>query len=163
MEMKFRVLRMMNIRVVWQGPELQVRSGNGIIVAGRNRTTEDSRHMALEIVVGKKKDMLRVSLIGRLVDIDVKKFSKKMENVYKEKVGRIVLDVSRLNFINSHGLGVIVYYHTAMQREGRELIVLNGNPNPQAYINRLMELTNLNAVMNVIRSPRELKTMAGKT
>ncbi len=116
--------------------------------------------MALEISVGKKKDLLRVNLVGRLVDIDVKKFSRKMETVYKEKVGRIMLDVSRLNFINSHGLGVIVYYHTAMQREGRELIVLNANPNPQAYINRLMDLTNLNAVMKVVRSPGELKATA---
>jgi anti-anti-sigma factor len=102
-----------------------------------------------------------VSLIGRLVDVDVKKFSRKLSTVVNERTPRVILDVSRLNFINSTALGVIVVTHTQLRKENRELIVLNGNPNPQSYVNRLVEVTNLHTVIRFIRSMKELGAGAG--
>jgi len=58
--------------------------------------------------------------------------------------------VTRADFIDSHGLGVIVYFHTLMQKEKRSFVIVNGNPDKGAYLNRLFELTNLDKVLNIV-------------
>ncbi|MBD3343869.1 MAG: STAS domain-containing protein [Chitinivibrionales bacterium] len=108
--------------------------------------------MALELHERKYKDIPLLELVGRVVDIDVKKFSRKLESIYKKDPKAIIIDVTRTNFMDSHGLGIIVYYHTRMQSENKKVIVLNANTNPRSYINRLFELTNLNQVLNVVRN-----------
>jgi anti-sigma B factor antagonist len=105
---------------------------------------------SLEVTV-KKDDVLPVvELRGRIADLDVKRVQNKIEQLYKKKVGKIVIDVSSASFLDSHGLGTIVYYHTLMQKEGRQLLILNTNTDRSAYINRLFELTNLDKVLNII-------------
>ena len=37
-----------------------------------------------------------------------------------------------------------------MQKEKRELIILNANPDANSYLNRLFELTNLDKVLNIV-------------
>lgn len=91
-----------------------------------------------------------MELTGRIIDADVKKFQKKIDQLYKKKYGRIYIDVSSANYIDSHGLGTIVYYHTLMQKENRELIICNTNPDRNSYLNRLFELTNLDKVLNMV-------------
>ena len=91
-----------------------------------------------------------LKLTGRIIDVESKKLKKKFESIYKKKYSRIVIDISFTEFIDSHGLGVIVYYHTLLQKAGRELILLNRNTNPQAYMPRLLELTRLNMVFRIV-------------
>lgn len=64
---------------------------------------------------------------------------------------KFVIDVSKADFLDSHGLGTLVYYHTLMQKENRQLLILNTNSDRSAYINRLFELTGLDNVFNMIR------------
>jgi anti-anti-sigma factor len=80
-----------------------------------------------------------------------------MEGLYKKNPSKLIVDVSEADFIDSHGIGIIVYYHTLMQKSNATLIILNGNPNPVAYMTRLFEMTNLNKVLNVIGSVDEVK------
>jgi anti-anti-sigma factor len=105
----------------------------------------------LDIVVKKEDDVPVVELKGRVADLDVKKVQHKIDQLYKKKVPRIVIDVSRANFLDSHGLGTIVYFHTLMQKEGRQLLILNTNVDRSSYINRLFELTNLDKVLNIVQ------------
>jgi len=108
--------------------------------------------MALEVVVKSEEthDPV-VELSGKIVDVDVKKLQHKLDALYKKKESqRIVLDVSKADFIDSHGLGVIVYFHTLMQKEKRSFVILNSNPDQNSYLNRLFELTNLDKVLNIV-------------
>lgn len=91
-----------------------------------------------------------IELTGRIIDEDVKIFQKKLDHFYTEKYPRIILEVTHATFLDSHGLGTIIYYYTLMQKEQRELILLNENKNAEAYINRLFELTNLNKVLKIV-------------
>ncbi len=92
-----------------------------------------------------------IELTGRIIDADVIKiFQKKLDHFYNEMYPRIILEVTHATFIDSHGLGVIIYYHTLMHNEQRELIILNENKNSEAYLNQLFELTNLNKVLNIV-------------
>lgn len=104
--------------------------------------------MALEIMLKTETDEPVLELTGRIIDVDVKKFQRRIDQLYKKKeCKRIILDVTRANFIDSHGLGTIVYYHTLMQKEKRQLIILNANTDGSSYLNRLFELTNLDKVL----------------
>jgi len=106
--------------------------------------------MALEMVVRSEDESPILELTGKIVDVDVKKFQHKMDQLYKNKdVERVVLDVTRADFIDSHGLGVIVYFHTLLQKEKRSLLILNANPDRDSYLNRLFEVTNLDKVLNI--------------
>ena len=110
----------------------------------------NTEHEELEISVKKSDDTPLLELTGRIVDADVKKFQRRIDQFYKKKHLRIIIDVSRANFIDSHGLGTIVYYHTLMQKERRELVICNSNPDRNSYLNRLFELTNLDKVLNIV-------------
>lgn len=105
----------------------------------------------LELNVKREETLPIIELKGRIADMDVKRVQHKVEQLYKKKTAKIVLDVSNASFLDSHGLGTIVYYHTLMQKEGRQLLILNTNPDRSAYINRLFELTNLDKVLNIVQ------------
>lgn len=103
----------------------------------------------LEVSVSTVDDNPYIELTGRVADVDVKKFQQKVDQLYKKKYARIFVDVSKANFMDSHGLGTIVYYHTLMQKEKRQLIIVNKNKDKESYLNRLFELTNLDKVLNM--------------
>jgi anti-anti-sigma factor len=105
--------------------------------------------MGLKITTTKHENTPVVKLVGRMIGVDDRKFQKKMESLHK-KNDRIVVDISDTDFIDSHGVGIIVYYHTLMQKANKQLVLLNQNPNPVAYMTRLLEMTNLNKVLNVV-------------
>jgi anti-anti-sigma factor len=86
----------------------------------------------------------------------VEKCSKKLQSLYKKGVPKLVVDLSRTNFVDSHGLGIIVYYNTLMQKENRELVILNANPDKSGYVHRLFELTNLDKVLRIVQSENEI-------
>jgi len=107
--------------------------------------------MALEVVIKSEGADPIVELSGKIVDVDVKKIQHQLDILYKNKAySRIALDVTHADFIDSHGLGVIVYFHTLMQKEKRAFVIVNGNPDKSAYLNRLFELTNLDKVLNIV-------------
>jgi len=112
--------------------------------------------MALEIVVKTDGATPVVDLAGKIVDVDVKKIQHQLDALYKDKAhSRIALDLTRADFIDSHGLGVIVYFHTLMQKDKRTFVIVNGNPDKNSYINRLFELTNLDKVLNIVHELKD--------
>jgi len=113
--------------------------------------------MALELEMKKLNDAPVLAVAGRIVDIDVKKFAAKLQSVCKGKTQRVIVDMSQVNFIDSHGLGNLVYFHTLLKKENRELIVLNTNQDPNSYVRRLFEMTNLNKVITIVGSAEELQ------
>lgn len=117
--------------------------------------------MALDVVMKKIGKLPVIAMSGRAVDIDVKKMVKRIDALYRKNFPTIVLDVTNTDFIDSHGLGTVVYYHTLMQKEKRELIILNTNPNPNAYLNRLFELTHLDRVLKIVNNiPQMMNSVA---
>ena len=87
---------------------------------------------------------------GRIIGIDDDRFARRLEKVYKKNYKEFVIDLTNVDFIDSHGIGIIVYYHTLMEKDGNRLIILNRDRNPLKYITRLFELTNLDKVLNVL-------------
>jgi anti-anti-sigma factor len=107
--------------------------------------------MALDIRVRLKKDSIVIKVVGRVIGMDDEKFAKKLESACA-KTDKVILDLSGTDFLDSHGLGTIVYYFHNMQKQRREFIILNANPNPNGYVRRLFELTNLDKILRVVDS-----------
>ena len=107
--------------------------------------------MALEIKVRRKNKMTVIKVMGRVIGVDAERFAKKLAMVY-EKGEDIVLDLSETDFLDSHGLGTLVYYFHSMHKEKRDFVILDSNPNPNAYVKRLFELTNLDKILKIVDS-----------
>jgi anti-anti-sigma factor len=106
--------------------------------------------MAVEVKLRQYDNMPTLQISGRIIDADAKKVMDKLKDLCgKKNHPRIVVDISNVTFIDSHGLGTILFYHTALKKENRELVVLNTNTNPHTYVNRLFDVTNLNKVLNI--------------
>lgn len=116
--------------------------------------------MALDVKLDRVGNCPAVVLAGRVVDIDVKKMARRLDALYRKKDPNVVVDVSGADFIDSHGLGTIVYFHTLLQKEGRQLLILNTNPNQNSYLSRLFELTHLDKVLHLISSVKEVLNAA---
>ncbi len=103
----------------------------------------------LEITVRNEEETPIIELVGKVCDADVKKFQRKLDQFYKKKSSVIMVDVSRATFMDSHGLGTVVYYHTLMQKERRKLVLINTNNDEESYLNKLFALTNLDKVLAI--------------
>jgi anti-anti-sigma factor len=106
-------------------------------------------HDSLEVNVKTDRETPMIELSGKVADAEVKKFQRKIDQLYKKKFATIIVDVSKASFMDSHGLGTIVYYHTLMQKEKRKLVLVNTNTDETSYLNRLFSLTNLDKVLNL--------------
>jgi anti-anti-sigma factor len=106
--------------------------------------------MSLKISVEKHGDNPLLRLEGRVIGVDDRKFGNRMEMLFQKNHQKIIVDVSSTEFIDSHGVGIVVYYHTLMKKSNRDLVILNSNPNPVSYMTRLFEMTNLNKVLTVV-------------
>jgi anti-sigma B factor antagonist len=62
-----------------------------------------------------------------------------------EGVTNVVLDLARLNFMDSTGLGVIVTDHKRVQRGGGTLTILPSSP-----VRRLFEITGLAHCLDIV-------------
>jgi len=105
--------------------------------------------MSLKIVQRKIHNIPVIELQGRIIGPDVKKLSKKLETFYGRGVQLFVVDLGKVAFLDSHGLGTFVYFHTLLQREKRVMLFLNTNPQKTSYVKRLFEATNLDKVFFV--------------
>ena len=112
--------------------------------------------MALDIKIAKHNQIPVLKLSGRIINIDVTKFSGKIESILQRNPGPIIIDLTETNFIDSHGLGILIYYHTKLENDKHELIILNSNQNQNSYVNRLFDLTNLNKVLRIVSSIDEI-------
>jgi|WetSurMetagenome_2_1015567.scaffolds.fasta_scaffold119027_2 anti-anti-sigma factor len=111
--------------------------------------------MALDIKVRAKNMSTVLRVIGRVVGVDGERFAKKLESV-SQKGGSILVDLSETDFLDSHGLGSIVYYFHTLQKENRDFTIRNANPDPNAYITRLFEVTNLDKILKIVKSSPDM-------
>lgn len=101
--------------------------------------------------------ILRISgdLIGedkdtRLVDA--------VNDAVSHQVLTCVIDISQLRYINSSGIGVLITLLTKFRNKGGEVYLMN----PSDSVKKLLAITKLNAIFQVIRKEEEVIAGAGK-
>jgi anti-anti-sigma factor len=108
--------------------------------------------MALEITSKLHDQVPMLEVTGKISDVDVEVFTAAFQKIHAEQHPRIILDISRVNFLDSQALGKIVAFNASMKREGKELVILNTNTDPEAFVPGLFAMTNLNKVLKVVTS-----------
>jgi anti-anti-sigma factor len=91
-----------------------------------------------------------VRVMGALMDSEVYRFSRDLKAAAKLGAPKIAIDVSHTEFMDSHALGLLVFHHSALQKEGRSLVIINENPDPLSYIRGLLDTTGLSRILQVV-------------
>lgn len=109
----------------------------------------------MDLDVELKKDMLLVRLRGEL-DLSVADYLRKSleDNLDKNPINHLVMNLSNVSFIDSSGLGVILgRYKRLSQRGGRVSLV-----GAQPHVRRILALSGLLTVMKEYLSEEEAMT-----
>jgi anti-sigma B factor antagonist len=68
------------------------------------------------------------------------------------KVSTCIIDISELRYINSSGIGVLITILTKFRNKGGEVYLMN----PSESVSKLLVITKLNAIFQIIKSEEEV-------
>ena len=108
--------------------------------------------MNFKIKTSKKDDTIIVSIVGNIMGVDVARIHEKIESIKKSHAGRIAIDLEETSFIDSHGLGVLIFAWKAMEQENRDLVLVSASK----YVEDMLKSTNLHKVITIIDSVDKL-------
>jgi anti-anti-sigma factor len=118
--------------------------------------------MSMAVAVSRYGNVPVVQVMGRVNDAErpgTRMLSNTIRKVCRASKGPVVIDVSGIQFLDSHGLGVLVFHNTIMERAGRRLLFYNTNRNQTSYMNRLFDCTNLFKILTLIYDLEEVKKL----
>jgi anti-anti-sigma factor len=78
-------------------------------------------------------------------------FSSALENVLKNESTNVIIDFTKIDYIDSTGIGELVGYLGKFTTQNRKLILVN----PSERIQRLLKLAKLDAVFKIYESEDE--------
>jgi anti-sigma B factor antagonist len=76
----------------------------------------------------------------------------------QKKIGKCVIDISNLRYINSSGIGVLITILTKFRNKGGEVYLLK----PSESVQKLLVITKLNAIFQIAKTEEEALTLAKK-
>ncbi len=95
--------------------------------------------MSCKIKVKKMNKIPLLKLIGTLHLKDIHKLTKKFELLHKGKDNIIIVDLTDIEYIDSHGLGLFIHAWKMMESVNKKLIFLK----PQGFIYEMFESAKL--------------------
>ena len=108
--------------------------------------------MSFKMKVKKIRSVPVLVLYGEVTGNSVGKLSAKLNGIQRVFEGKIAIDLSNTTFIDSHGLGVFIFFYRRLTDENRELVFLN----PPEFITELFSGSSLDRVFNVVGSEEQL-------
>jgi anti-anti-sigma factor len=107
----------------------------------------------MEIVISVSGDVSTFNLIGQLWrKDDLSSLEAAVEEFIVEKKSVLVLDISRLSFINSQGLGLLVRCHVRLGDSGAKMILFG----PNEAVSEVIELSGFAMFMTIATTEGEL-------
>jgi anti-anti-sigma factor len=87
-----------------------------------------------------------VAIAGELSGEDSAMVTRKILKHEHEKARAVVVDLRQTTFVDSHGLGAIIYAWRMLEQNGVKLVLLD----PPPFVHSLLEGTNLGAVLQIV-------------
>jgi len=107
----------------------------------------------MEIVIETGKQKLTIRLIGQLWEQDdLKALTGTIDESFRTTMPVIILDLSRLTFISSQGLGTIVKEFVKANQAGKKLFLYG----PGANVSEMLEIAGFELFMKILRSEEDL-------
>jgi anti-sigma B factor antagonist len=78
---------------------------------------------------------------------------EKAVEAISDNIKKCVVDISSLRYINSSGIGVLITLLTKFRNKGGELYLMK----PSESVQKLLVITKLNAIFNIVQSETEVK------
>lgn len=75
-----------------------------------------------------------------------------VNDAVSHKVSTCIIDISDLRYINSSGIGLLITILTKFRNKGGEVYLMN----PSESVNKLLVITKLNAIFQIIMSEEEV-------
>jgi anti-sigma B factor antagonist len=79
-------------------------------------------------------------------------------NAIQTQVLTCIIDISRLRYINSSGIGVLITILTKFRNKGGEVYLMK----PSENVQKLLVITKLNAIFQIIQSEAEVTKLSKK-
>jgi anti-sigma B factor antagonist len=80
----------------------------------------------------------------------------KATDAIQDNVLKCVIDISKLRYINSSGIGVLITILTKFRNKDGEVFLLN----PSESVQKLLVITKLNAIFQIAKTEEEALTLA---
>lgn len=107
----------------------------------------------------KKDNVLVIRLKGDLIGEDNGlSILEVANNSILEKTFKCIIDISDLRYINSSGIGVLITILTKFRNKGGEVYLLK----PSESVQKLLVITKLNAIFQIIQTEEEALSLAKK-
>lgn len=103
--------------------------------------------MRMKVTSEQKENFIVISIKGTLSIENISPFET-LVNKHVENKDHILIDLSELTFIDSSSLGIIVVYFTKSEKNSRNFVLLNINPD----IMQMFKITGLDKRIKIFRS-----------
>jgi anti-sigma B factor antagonist len=81
-----------------------------------------------------------------------------VNNAIQEHVLICIIDISRLRYINSSGIGVLITILTKFRNKGGEVYLMK----PSENVQKLLVITKLNAIFQIVQNESEVSKISKK-
>jgi len=106
-----------------------------------------------------KENVLILSLSGDLIGEDNgANILDKVNTAIQDKIRVCIIDISKLRYINSSGIGVLITILTKFRNKGGEVYLMK----PSETVQKLLVITKLNAIFHIIQNEDEVLKTAKK-
>lgn len=95
-----------------------------------------------------------VAVAGELDLASSPELEEELDRVWESDPEQLVIDLRRLEFMDSTGLSIIVGAHQRLAEHGRSLTLVKGSPQVQ----RLLDLTGVAERLQLVDTPEEVVT-----
>jgi anti-sigma B factor antagonist len=113
--------------------------------------------MSLSIVQRHEGDVVILDLTGRLWILDLP-LRDLINGLLSEGKRYLVLNIANVHYIDSSGLGQLISIWTSIRSRDGHMTILN----PVKRVQRLLEITRLNAVFEILQDEADAVKRAGK-
>lgn len=104
-----------------------------------------------------KKNVLIIRLEGDLIgENDGAAILAKATDAIQDNILKCIIDISKLRYINSSGIGVLITILTKFRNKSGEVFLMN----PSDSVQKLLVITKLNAIFQIAKSEEEAITLA---
>jgi anti-sigma B factor antagonist len=106
----------------------------------------------LEIITERREGQTRVALVGELDIASAPRFEEGLVEVEADTPGVLVLDLRRVDFIDSTGLRSVIAADERARSTGRRFVVVRG----PAAVERVFKVTQLDQRLEIVDDPESL-------
>jgi anti-sigma B factor antagonist len=108
--------------------------------------------MSLKVRTRKRGDVLIIEPVGEISGNEVAKLQRKLEEIQKDPGPGLAVDFGNTSFIDSHGLGMLIFLWRQLEQVQCRLSVIC----PAGFVHDILTNANLQKIVHIVESEDQL-------